>query len=212
MATQADFIADPWGFLKKHVLLSLNTGGTGIIREFKIIAKPRNVAYAVSGPFSSSSDVFELIPQPANTPGSFLAWWCPYMQNETHTAVIGPGADFCFTTAINGCTIGLGHETAMGNKLVIHSNEAQAAGPNTVAGQSQAQKAQVRAHGAGALNSIFQPKHYRHDSKGVSRYTGTVVGWRDPNAATPRWVFKTQTYEQTAVVPDKYKMKKLIQM
>jgi hypothetical protein len=212
MATQADFLADPWGFLKEHILLSLATGGTGRIREFKIVAKPRNVAYAVSGVFKTKSDVFELIPQPDGTAGTFQAWWCPYMQNETHHVVVGNGADFCFTTTINGCSIGLGHETATGDKLVVHSNEARAAGYGTVAGQAPAQEAQIRNLGGATIKGVFGPASYRVDSQNVGRFTGTVVGWRDPNANPRQWVFRTQTYEQVAVVPDKYKLKKLIKM
>lgn len=134
------------------------------------------------------------------------------MQDETHAAVIGPGADSCFTTTINGCSIGLGHESVNGNMLIIHGNEAQAAAPGTAVGQAPAQAAQIQAIAGPTLHRTFRPSSYRVGSKGISRFAGTVVRLRNPEAPMRRWVFETQQYEQVAVVPDKHKLRKLVGM
>lgn len=208
MATQADFIANPWRFLKNNILLVNLSGGTAKVGNFMIVAKPRSAAYAL-GMFNRASDVFELVPVAAGSAGSFQAWWCPYTQDETHHAVIGAAADFCFTSQIDGCSIGLGHETAAGDKLVVHSNEARVTDP---AAQAAAQDAMIRARGGATIRSVFGPASYRVDSKGQRRYEGTVVGWRDPAGAPRGWAFKTQTYELLALAPKRYKLKSLITM
>ncbi|WP_439579866.1 hypothetical protein, partial [Elioraea sp.] len=69
----------------------------------------------------------------------------------------------------------------------------------------------IRALGGQTIHKVFGPSSYRVDSKGVSRYNGTVVGWRGPNGAGP-WEFRTQTFEQLAPAPAKYRLKALVKM
>ena len=121
MATQADFLNNPWEFLKKHiVMMGMEGYGAAGIKFFKLEPYPLAQAYATSTIFNIRSEVFVLKGHIAGpTAGFFNAYWCPYEREETKFAVIGNLADFCFTATITGCSIGLGHEAANGAKLIV---------------------------------------------------------------------------------------------
>lgn len=209
MATQADFIAHPWDFLGKHIIIMGMEGyGAAGLKWFKLEKYDRSKAYAVSTIFDIKSDVFLLKGHLAGTTtGYFQAYWCPYEREETKFAIIGTGADFAFTATITGCSIGLGHETAGGDKLVIHSNHGSTPAQGKTVAETQADD--IRNLAGGTLKTVFGPQQYRLDSKGNSRYTGTVVGYR----GSGHWEFRTQSYEQLPqLAPQKYKLKKLIKM
>ena len=139
--------------------------------------------------------------------GYFEGYWCPYEREETKFAVIGNQVPFCFTATITGCSIGLGHETANGDKLIIHSNHGSSPAEGLTVAQTQ--EADIRNLGGATVHKVFGPASYRLDSKGAGRYTGTVVGWR----GSGHWEFRTQTYEQLPQLsPQKYHLNKLIKM
>lgn len=209
MATQADFINDPWKFLKDHlVVMGMEGYGAAGVKWFKLEKMPKSQAYVSSTIFNIKSDVFLLKGHIAGaTAGYFQAYWVPYEREETKFGMVSTAAPFAFTATITGCSIGLGHETATGDKLVIHSNH----GSTPAVGQTvaQTQEADIRALGGATIHKVFGPANYRLDSSGTSRYTGTVVGYR----GSGRWVFKTQRYEQLPqLVPQKYKLKSLVDM
>lgn len=209
MATQADFLADPWDFLKKHiVVMGMEGYGAAGLKWFKLERYPRTSAYAVSTIFDIHSDVFILKGHLGGpTAGYFQAYWCPYEREETKFAVVGTAANFVFTATITGCSIGLGHETANGDKLVIHSNHGST--PQHGMTVAQTQEADIRALGGQTIHKVFGPSSYRVDSSGNGRYTGTVVGFR----GTGHWEFRTQRYEQLPqLAPQKYKLKGLVKM
>jgi hypothetical protein len=208
MANQADFLANPWDFLKKHlVVMGMEGYGAAGVKWFKLEPYPRTSAYAV-GTFGTQSDVFILKGHIAGaTAGYFQAYWCPYEREKTKFAVIGTAAQFAFTATITGCSIGLGHETATGDKLVVHSNRGST--PDTGLTVAQTQEAAIRAKGGQTIHKVFGPSGYRLDSSGTSRYTGTVVGFRGAG----HWEFRTQRYEQLPqLAPQKYKLKGLAKM
>lgn len=214
MATQADFLNNPWEFLKKHiVMMGMEGYGAAGIKFFKLEPYPLAQAYATSTIFNIRSEVFVLKGHIAGpTAGFFNAYWCPYEREETKFAVIGNLADFCFTATITGCSIGLGHEAANGAKLIVHSNHGST--PDTGAGLNvaQTQERDIRNIGGTTIHKVFGPSGYRLDSKGRSKYTGTVVGWRGAGGAGP-WEFRTQTYEQLPQLsPQKYKLHKVVKM
>ena len=209
MATQADFLNNPWNFLKDHiVLMGMEGYGAAGVKWFKLDKYDRQKAYAVSTIFNVKSDVFLLKGHIAGaTAGFFQAYWCPYEREETKFAVIGNQHDFCFTATITGCSIGLGHETATGDKLVIHSNHGST--PATGRTVAETQEDDIRAIGGATVKSVFSPASYRTNSKGQGKYTGTVVGWRGGG----HWEFRTQRYEQYAqLAPQKYRLKGLAKM
>jgi hypothetical protein len=212
MPTQADFLNNPWDFLKHHiVLMGMEGYGDAGVKWFKLTPRPRNKAYAVSTIFNIKSDVFVLEGLlGGSTAGYFQAYWCPYEREETKFAVIGTAANFCFTAQISGCSIGLGHETGAGDKLIIHSNHGSTPAQGLTVAQTQEQD--IRALGGQTIHKVFGPSNYRLDSRGRGRYQGTVVGWRGPNGAGP-WEFRTQTYEQLPQLsPEKYALHKLVKM
>lgn len=209
MATQADFLNNPWNFLSSHiVLMGMEGYGDAGVKWFKLEKYDRQKAYAVSTIFNLKSDVFLLKGHIAGaTAGYFQAYWCPYEREETKFAVVGSAQNFCFTATITGCSIGLGHETANGDKLVIHSNHGSTAAEGKSVAETQ--EDDIRGLGGATIKSVFGPANYRTDSKGKGRYTGTVVGWR----GSGRWEFRTQRYEQYAqLAPQKYKLKGLVSM
>uniref|UniRef100_UPI003F6E813A hypothetical protein n=1 Tax=Elioraea sp. TaxID=2185103 RepID=UPI003F6E813A len=139
MPTQADFLNDPWDFLKSHlVLMGMEGYGAAGVKWFKLVQVPRTSAFAVSTIFNVKSDVFRLVGHLGGaTAGYFQAYWCPYEREETKFAVIGTAANYCFTAEISGCSIGLGHETGTGDKLIIHSNHGSTPAPNLTVAQTQ---------------------------------------------------------------------------
>lgn len=211
---QADFLNDPWEFLEKHiVMMGMEGYGAASIKLFRLEPYPLTQAYATDTIFSTRSEVFVLkghIAGPAT--GFFNAHWCPYEREETKFAVIDNQADYCFTATITGCSIGLGHETVNGSKLIVHSNHGST--PDTAAGLdvAQTQERDIRGLGGATIHKVFGPSSYRLNSRGQGRYTGTVVGWRGPGGAGP-WEFRTQTYEQLPQpAPQKYRLHKLVKM
>jgi hypothetical protein len=209
MADQADFINNPWKFLKDHIILMGMEGyGAAGPKWFKLEKYDRQKAYAVSTVFNIKSDVFLLKGHfGGTTAGHFQGYWCPYEREETKFAVIGSAHDFCFTATITGCSIGLGHETGGGDKLIIHSNHGST--PTDGMTVAQTQEHDIRSIGGATLKTVFGPSGYRTNSKGQGRYTGTVVGWR----GSGHWEFRTQRYEQLPqLMPQKYKLKNVVKM
>jgi hypothetical protein len=212
MPTQADFLNDPWDFLRHHiVLMGMEGYGDAGVKWFKLTRLARNTAYAVSTVSQIKSDVFQLDGhRDGPTDGYFQAYWCPYQREETKYAVIGTAANFCFTAQISGCSIGLGHETDTGHTLIIHSNRGSTPAEGLTVAQSQEQD--IRRLAEHTLRRVFGPSDYRLDSKGRARYQGTVVGWRGPNGAGP-WQFRAQIYEHLPqITPRKYRLRKLVKM
>ena len=210
MASQADFLADPWTFLKSHlVVMGMEGYGAGGVKWFRLRKYDKTKAYSVSTIFDIKSSVFVLEGHLAGaTAGYFQGYWCPYEREATKFAVIGTAANYCFTATITGCSIGLGHETPAGDKLIIHSNHGSTPAIGRTVAETQSDD--ITALGGHGLKTTFGPASYRLDTAGRSRFTGTVVGYR---TAAAGWEFRTQTYEQYAqLAPQKYKIHSLVKM
>jgi hypothetical protein len=127
---------------------------------------------------------------------SFLSYICDYKRGEINYQVLGPEANFCFTTTMNGCTFGIGSPTSDGSVLVSHANMAtplvptaetkgSSAGLVPPGDQAERQLAVARAlHGPGA--SYLTPDMYRHEHANV-----TLVGGR---TSTGAWKFFYQRW------------------
>jgi len=90
----------------------------------------------------------------------FMAYWCPYTNQQTRYTTLTGNADFMFTATMDGCSFGIGSRTPDGTCLVSHSNQNQFETKDSKAEMISKQKGALRGL-LGAKAKLFQPKDYR---------------------------------------------------
>lgn len=181
-------------------LVSTSIVKTGLLPSTKVYGRPERLQFKedVTAKGTCKDIPCKVYNVTTATAGadSFLSYICDYKTGEINYQVLGPEANFCFTTTMNGCTFGIGSPTSDGSVLVSHANmavprvptaETKALGPGLVPPGDQAERQLVVAralHGPGA--SYLTPDVYRHDHANV-----TLVGGR---TSTGAWKFYYQRW------------------
>jgi hypothetical protein len=114
---------------------------------------------------------------------SFKAYFCSYEPGQVFGTIVGAKANFMFTAQMDGCSLGVGHKTADGNRLVYHANK----GGNATL-QQQDLDAKL---GVGNQAAVLGPSDYRVES-GIGHLASTTIGIRTPS--TNDWHFYAQIY------------------
>jgi hypothetical protein len=117
--------------------------------------------------------------------GEIKAYFCPFEANNTLGTFVGTNANYFFTTAMDGCTFGIGSAGADGSRMVYHSNLAKFG----EGGQATAQADTLKFVFGTSLEKLYEPQDYRKEY-GVDSLLSTTFGIR-ANAA---WNFYSQTY------------------
>ena len=146
-------------------LVSTSIVKTGLLPSTKVYGRPERLQFKedVTAKGTCKDIPCKVYNVTTATAGadSFLSYICDYKTGEINYQVLGPGANFCFTTTMNGCTFGIGSPTADGSVLVSHANmavprvptAAPALGPGLLPPGDQADAPTVVAralHGPGA--------------------------------------------------------------
>ncbi|WP_156361717.1 hypothetical protein [Sphingomonas sp. Leaf343] len=113
---------------------------------------------------------------------SFKAYFCSYEPGAVFGTTVGAKADFMFTAQMDGCSLGVGHKTSSGTRLVYHANKGGNAGRqqddlNEKMGANQA--------------AVLSPKDYRVEAN-EGHLASTTMGIR--TASTNDWNFYAQIY------------------
>jgi len=102
-----------------------------------------------------------------------------------------------FTTAMDGCSFGIGSATPSGARMVYHSNLASMGSASAPTQQGDAQNTTLSLVLGSTLGHIFGPNDYRSsDGGGLQR--STTVGLRALN--TGQWHFFSQVYSSLPAV------------
>jgi hypothetical protein len=195
MTAVGKFLADPFGFLKSNMILVPFTDiaadrmdDAPIELTFYSVPTAMAVASQLGTPlglyFLTRPDAI-YNPQAIKDGRTFKAYFCPYAENDTLGTVIGSKADYMFTTAMDGCTMGIGSANSEGGRLIFHSNLAKLGEGGQASGQATTLKLTMGA----SLEAMFEPKDYRYEY-GVSSLLSTTFGVR----AGKSWSFYAQTY------------------
>lgn len=224
MTAAQDLMNDPVGFMEDNIVIVQMTGDTTAqifngTTQLKLYSRPLNRVRGRKRNFMKTAvGVYFLHPGAANVyypdatvdPNLITAYFCPYNQNSTHGTVINNAADLCFTTQMDGCTFAVGHRTANGSRLVMHTNQANQGDPNNAWAQSNAQDQNLRqAYTAQNryIHGMLAPTDYRSSSKGTL-YQATTFGYRNNG----NWEFYTQRYRpETMGPPQVYSLKEVKQ-
>lgn len=195
MTAVGKFLADPFGFLQDNVILVPFTD----IAADRLDDAPIDMTFyslpakdAVASQMGKPLGLYFLTrpaaiynPQAIKDGRTFKAYFCPYAENDTLGTVIGKKADYMFTTAMDGCTLGIGSANAQGSRMIYHSNLAKLG----EGGQASGQASVISMTLGASLEAMFQPKDYRYEF-GVSSLLSTTFGVRAGN----NWNFYAQTY------------------
>ena len=90
----------------------------------------------------------------------FMAYWCPYTNQQTRYTTLTNLAEYMFTATMDGCSFGIGSRTPDGTCLVSHSNQNQFETPDSKDEMISKQKGALRGL-LGSKAKLFQPKDYR---------------------------------------------------
>ncbi|MEK9765894.1 MAG: hypothetical protein VW274_05385 [Thalassolituus sp.] len=107
-------------------LLSTTLLMSGTLRNPTVYGRPVKVSFAPT--FYTAEDihgnpikVMSMRIDPNNK--GFDAYICPYIKGHALSVVLGPDADYCLTTTMNGCTFSVGSQTSDGTCIVTHGNK-----------------------------------------------------------------------------------------
>jgi hypothetical protein len=123
----------------------------------------------------------------------FPAYLIEYEDGKTPTTVLGSAASLAFTANMNGCTLGIGSQSAPNGSLIVtHSNaRGQPSQAANTAMQRQAANTEMQRRQASAVvgrkGKLFEPEHYRSEDKqaiafgyrnGKGMWEFAYVSWR----------------------------------
>jgi len=117
--------------------------------------------------------------------GDIKAYFCPFEANNTLGTFVGAKSSYFFTTAMDGCTVGIGSAGSDGSRMIYHSNLAKYG----EGGQATAQAETLKLVLGASLEKLYEPADYRKEL-GVDSLLSTTFGIRAANA----WKFYSQTY------------------
>ena len=117
---------------------------------------------------------------------AFMAYWCPYTNQQTRYTTLSGNADFMFTATMDGCSFGIGSRTPDGTCLVSHSNQNQFETPDSKDEMISKQKGALRGL-LGSKAKLFQPKDYR--SVGTFKKTHGVSAATFGVCENKKWKF-----------------------
>lgn len=204
MTAIQDLVANPGQFLTNNLLRSLWTGSPQQpIRSIKLALKPFTATKLSTGAAIPVYDIEPLGQGEAialrGTAGArnrdyLNAYFCPYGDDAMHSITVSNGADFMFTTNMDGCSFGVGSPTATGARRVAHVN---------LRSTAQSHAAQRGTLQVGGLSDIMvDPDRYMTSSRTPTANYGevkaTTIGIRD--TGTGQWRFRYQQYRMVNFV------------
>jgi hypothetical protein len=196
----ADFLANPLTFMDANIVVPAgdsigSTQDTATIHEFCL-----QLTTVVGKKMGTDVHVYMLRKRNARDPddSTFYAYWCPYSQNETLSAMLGNSARFMFTATMDGCSFGVGSQRS-GYCRVAHANlggygarmESAYGTDNGRELQATGQVNQLQHALGGANIDVINPTDYMNDADGVRALKSTTFGVHDVGRD---WRFYTQRY------------------
>lgn len=192
MTAEADFLADPVGFMKKNVIRPIIHGYGVSIQQFKFT---RDLTMEVKkGSFhwySKSLKFYKVEPDPA---GPIRAYVLGYKDNEAVGNILGVAPtdpSIMFTYRMDGCSLGFAQASNAAPAYVSHHNDKA---NSNVATNIEGQAVNFSDGATPALNYAHK-SGYMTDSKGAHNnfYKSTTVGLRDPGNIW-RFYFQVRKY------------------
>jgi hypothetical protein len=207
MTAVGKFLADPFGFLEDNMILVPFTD----IAADRMNDEPIELTFyslpvkdAVASQMGKPLGLYFLTrpaaiynAQAVKDGRTFKAYFCPFAENDTLGTMIAKKADYLFTTAMDGCTLGIGSANSQGSRMIYHSNLAKLG----EGGQASGQASVISMTLGASLQVLFEPKDYRYEY-GVSSLLSTTFGVRSGGS----WNFYAQTYTigPATTLPRKY--------
>ncbi|MDX8130257.1 hypothetical protein QLH52_23405 [Methylomonas sp. OY6] len=199
MTAISDFVANPKQFLKNNVLRVLFTmpAQPNSIGMFKFERKNYDAVKLATG---ANIPCYSLVPIHGQEATIFSrnatsanrdylrAYWCPYEDDAMHSIMVGAGADFMFTSNMDGCSFGVGSATPTGDRRVAHINLRSQPNSHNLQDGTLAVQSLTDHH--------VKPDRYMKSSRTPGSIPGeikaTTIGIR--NTATGAWSFHYQQY------------------
>jgi len=199
MTAISDFVAHPRTFLRNNalrVLFQMPANATNI-RQFKFELKNYTATKLAD---NTQVPCYLLVPVmgqeltilqrngPSLNRDYLNAYWCPYDPGTMHAITVDNGADFMFTTNMDGCSFGVGCQAVGGARRVAHIN---------LAGMPNSHNVQNATLGLQQLNRhLVNPDTYMQSPLAPGAIYGeiklTTIGIR--NTGTGHWSFWYQQY------------------
>lgn len=195
MTAVADLLADPQNFMDRNILIpgiygpprdSLN----GAPIDMTLVSMP--AVDGVAKQLGQSLGLY-IVTVPSLVAGivarggvaggaNFKSYFCSYEPGQVFGTTVSNAADFMFTAAMDGCSLGVGMPAADGSRLVYHSNKG---------GDALKQQADLDAKLGANQAAVLAPGNYRLE-QGMGHLCSTSFGVRA--AATGQWSFYAQIY------------------
>lgn len=193
MSDRSDFVSDPLGFMRKHILrCQFFDGGVKISESRPHVVTIKEMAGSPRIVNSPGGKVYYLSADTASCgPGEKVPiFWVGYKQNDVTPGMLTNQSRIMFTANMDGCSLGVGSQAGDGGCLVMHANKASGTGGGLA--QTLAQHDQLKT-GYGDQDFFeVQPSTYMDGmgASGVFKATNfglNVQGW---------WMFYTHSWMQ----------------
>lgn len=137
-----------------------STNATDNGGRFPMVAEPADNDFYRAFSGKKQIQIYALRPARPSDADAFMAYWCPYTNQQTRYTTLTNLAEYMFTATMDGCSFGIGSRTPDGTCLVSHSNQNQFETPDSKDEMISKQKGALRGL-LGSKAKLFQPKDYR---------------------------------------------------